>query len=246
MWEIPGHYRKRLAVVYLRQSSPQQVRENEGSRRHQEGQREHALRLGWLPKDILMVDEDLGRSGMSPNRPGYRTVLELIEAGAVGAVLISEVSRAGRDDRVWMDFLILLAAHDVLLIENGVPMDPNDDDQSFVKKIQALTVNRENRMRMTNVHRGRLAKARAGKAVSAPPTGYVAECETRDGRLVKTGRWVKDADAKVRESIDAVFRAFRLGRSLPRAVRLLKQWGVMVPSTRCRRPGGSENGDDIP
>jgi DNA invertase Pin-like site-specific DNA recombinase len=232
MIEIPARYLMRLALHYLRQSTEEQVRKNEGSRLHQEAQRDHALRCGWSPDNIITILDDLGISGLDASRPGYRKILTLIETGTVGAVFISEVGRGGRDDRVWMDFLKLLALHDVLLFENGVPTDPHDDDQVFVKKIQAITVHRENQMRTTNLHRGRLAKARAGKAVSAPPIGYVPVIETRDGVVVKTGAWVKDPDPAVRESLEAVFKAFREGRSLARAVRLLKAWQVKIPSRR--------------
>lgn len=159
-------------------------------------------------------------------------MVEMIESDVVGAVFVSDVSRAGRDAQAWFTFLALLAVHDVLLFENGVPTDPNDDDQVFVKQIQALTVGRENKMRTTNLHRGRLAKARSGKAVSAPPAGYVPVLETRDGIPVKTGAWIKDPDPAVREAVEAVFRAFRQTRSLSKATKLLIAWGVDIPARR--------------
>ncbi len=187
MTDIPARYRKRLAVVYIRQSTERQVRLNEGSRRHQESQVEHAWRHGWRRDDVVVIDCDLGHSGLDVGRRGYS-------------------------------------------FENGIPTDPNDDDQVYVKKIQGLTVSRENKMRIATLHKGRLSKARSGKAVSAPPAGYLAQIETRDGVPVKTGAWMKDPDPIVREAVDAVFRAFRQGRSLARAVRLLKAWGIKVPS----------------
>ncbi len=232
MREIPARYRKRLAIVYIRQSTERQVRFNEGSRRHQEGQLDHALRYGWRREDIVVIDSDLGHSGLDTKRSGYRQMMEMIEGDTVGAVFVSDVSRAGRDAQAWFTFLALLAVHDVLLFENGVPTDPNDDDQVFVKQIQALTVGRENKMRTTNLHLGRLAKARSGKAVSAPPAGYVPVLETRDGIPVKTGAWIKDPDPAVREAVEAVFRAFRQTRSLSKATKLLIALGVEIPARR--------------
>jgi DNA invertase Pin-like site-specific DNA recombinase len=232
MREVPARYRKRLAIVYIRQSTERQVRFNEGSRRHQEGQVDHALRHGWRREDVVVIDRDLAQSGLNAKRRGYRQMVEMIESDTVGAVFVSDVSRAGRDAQTWFTFLALLAVHDVLLFENGVPTDPNDDDQVFVKQIQALTVGRENKMRTTHLHRGRLAKARSGKAVSAPPAGYVPVLESRDGIPVKTGAWIKDPDLAVREAVEAVFRAFREGRSLSKATKLLRQWGVDLPARR--------------
>ena len=40
MQRVPGRHLARLAVIYLRQSTEQQVRQNEGSRQYQEEQRE--------------------------------------------------------------------------------------------------------------------------------------------------------------------------------------------------------------
>ncbi len=49
MQRVPGRHLARLAVIYLRQSTEQQVRQNEGSRQYQEEQREVAVRYGWRP-----------------------------------------------------------------------------------------------------------------------------------------------------------------------------------------------------
>jgi hypothetical protein len=147
-------------------------------------------------------------------------------------MVVAEFARAGRDDRALLDLLVLLAMHDVLLVENGIPMDPKDEDQVLTKKIQGLLASRENTARMLTVHRARLAKARGGQAVSTPPVGYVPEFTTRDGQPVKTGKWKKDPDPKVREAMEAVFRAFEEGGSLPRTVRLLNEWGIKTPSRR--------------
>ena len=86
MIDISARYRTRLAVVYVRQSTEQQVRQNVGSRQHQEAQREQAVALGWRRDDVVMIDDDLGRSGLDLARPGYRRLLELIEGGTVGAL----------------------------------------------------------------------------------------------------------------------------------------------------------------
>jgi len=236
MTRIPARYLARRAVVYLRQSTPQQVRRNEGSRQYQEDQRDLALRYGWHADRIHMIFTDLGLSGMTDDRPGYRELLQLIESGEVGALFISDVSRAGREERAWFDLLDLLIKHDVLLFKGGLCTDPHDDSQAFTTKLEALIVRRENQLRVANMHRGRLAKARLGKAVSPPPIGYLPVYETRDGVPAQTGEWVQDPDPEVRDAILAVFAAFREGRSFRRAVDLLNAQGLRVPARR-GRPG---------
>jgi hypothetical protein len=81
---------------------------------------------------------------------------------------------------------------------------------------------------MGHVLQGRDAKAKRGMPVAAPPAGYVRNAE---------GKWVKDPEAAVRSAIEAVFRAFRQGGSLRKAVDLLFAWGVQLPR-RTRRGVG--------
>jgi DNA invertase Pin-like site-specific DNA recombinase len=235
MQQVPARYLARLAIIYLRQSTQQQVRRNEGSRQYQEEQRDIALRYGWRPNMIRVISRDLGLSGMRADRPGYQEALGLMRTGEAGAFFISDVSRAGREERAWFDLLDLMIQHDVLLIKNGVLTDPNDESQAFVTKIEAVVVRRENQMRLANMHRGRLAKARMGKAVTAPPVGYLRVYETQDGKPVKTGAWRQDEDLAIREAIHAVFAAFQEGRSLRKAVNLLNERGVRMPARRGRK-----------
>src|SRR5437773_9832782 len=102
MTDIPARYLKRLAIVYIRQSTERQVRLNEGSRRHQEAQVEHALRLGWPRENIVVIDCDLGHSGLDLKRRGYRQMVDLIETELAGWILVSDVSRDGLYVHTWL------------------------------------------------------------------------------------------------------------------------------------------------
>jgi DNA invertase Pin-like site-specific DNA recombinase len=55
----------RLALVYVRQSSPQQVLENRESRERQYALAQFAQRLGWPAERVVVIDEDQGQSGRS-------------------------------------------------------------------------------------------------------------------------------------------------------------------------------------
>jgi len=231
---VGDRYLSRLAVVYVRQSTAMQVRQNEGSRQYQEAQRDLALRYGWKPEQVELITEDLGLSGLSPDRPGYCRMLSLIAADRVGGLFVSEISRGGRDEQALFQLFDLLARHDVLLFVDGRPSDPNDDGQMFGKKIEALLAARDNRTRVETLYRGRLAKARHGKAVTQPPVGYVMVYENPNGKPLKTGQWVKDPDARVQRAIEALFETFREERSLPRTARALNAKGVLIPARRGR------------
>ena len=60
-----GHL-DRLAMVYVRQSSPQQVIENRESRERQYALAEFAQRLGWPAERVVIVDEDQGKAASRP------------------------------------------------------------------------------------------------------------------------------------------------------------------------------------
>ena len=94
-----GHLR-RTAVVYVRQSSLHQVRNNLESQRRQYELRDRAAQLGF--QQIELIDEDLGRSGSgSVVRPGFGRLLDWVCKGDVGAVLAIEASRLARNNRDW-------------------------------------------------------------------------------------------------------------------------------------------------
>jgi len=73
---ITASHRERLAVAYLRQSSPAQVRQNTESTARQYALAEEAARLGWEAAKILVIDADLGRSGRSGTaRAGFQELV---------------------------------------------------------------------------------------------------------------------------------------------------------------------------
>ena len=60
----PWHW-QRLAVVYVRQSTPQQVLDHQESTRLQYGLTERAVELGWAAAQVVVIDDDQGKSGTS-------------------------------------------------------------------------------------------------------------------------------------------------------------------------------------
>jgi len=69
--KIGPQHLSRPAVVYVRQSTLDQVRHHHESRRRQYQLAERARGLGW--KEVSVIDEDLGKSGASSlKRTGFR------------------------------------------------------------------------------------------------------------------------------------------------------------------------------
>jgi hypothetical protein len=87
-----------LAIVYVRQSTVAQARQNTESTQRQYGSVGTAAELGWLAEQIVVVDADLGVSGRDAERDGYRQIMARICTGEVGAVFGLEVLRFGRSN----------------------------------------------------------------------------------------------------------------------------------------------------
>ena len=222
--QITVYHLVRLALLYIRQSTEGQVLRNLGSAASQRAQQEYAEAYGWPPDKIKVIDCDLGLSGTgAQHRPGYLQLLDDVRRGLVGAIFVSDATRAGRDAIEWFMLLERCRRHNVLVIANGKVHDPRDDADMLTMRLIATIGEHENNMRRDSMVRARYAEAKRGKAVSRPPSGYIAQ---------PGGTWVKDPDAAAGAAISAVFREFRRWRSLMRTIQALQVQQIMLPRRR--------------
>src|SRR5580704_2822160 len=102
-----SHFGK-LAIVYVRQSSVQQMFDHKESRERQYALADHAASLGWPRERIQVIDEDQGRSGRTvEQRPGFQRLLAEVTMDHVGLVLGLELSRLSRSSKDWYHLLEL-------------------------------------------------------------------------------------------------------------------------------------------
>ncbi len=98
--EITPQHRNRLAVEYRRHSTTSPGPE------HQDSQAHHARTWGWPESAIQVINEDAGRSGSgADNRPGFQRLYRMVEAGQVGLVLVSDLTRLSRSRADLLTFL---------------------------------------------------------------------------------------------------------------------------------------------
>ena len=125
---LPAAVLQRKAVVYVRQSTPQQVQSNLESQRRQYELVEVARRRGFA--DIDVIDDDLGRTASGTvERPGFDRLVAALCAGQVGAVPCLDASRLARNGRDWHHLLELCGLVEARVIDlDGVydPCRPND------------------------------------------------------------------------------------------------------------------------
>ena len=103
----PSHLSRR-ALVYVRQSSLAQVRDNTESTARQYDLVNRAGQLGWPREAIRVVDADLGVSGsVLGQREGFESLVAEVALGQVGIILALEASRLARDNAAWYRLLDL-------------------------------------------------------------------------------------------------------------------------------------------
>src|SRR6266496_3560321 len=108
--KIQEHHRSKPAYIYLRQSTPSQVRHHQESTERQYALREKALELGWSESLIRTLDRDLGKTGTEMSRrEDFKTLVAEVSMGQVGAVFALEVSRLARSNLDWHRLLELCA-----------------------------------------------------------------------------------------------------------------------------------------
>ena len=120
----PDHL-DRLALIYVRQSTPIQVRENTASTARQYDLAGRARDLGWPAERVQVIDQDQGRSGASAaGRDGFQHLVAQVGLGQAGAVLSLEASRLARSCSDWYRLMEICALTDTLVIDEDGVYDP--------------------------------------------------------------------------------------------------------------------------
>jgi DNA invertase Pin-like site-specific DNA recombinase len=131
--KIHDRHLDRLAIVYIRQSSPQQVLENRESRERQYALSDVAARLGWPADRVVVIDEDQGLSGkFSENRSGFQRLLAEVTMDHIGLVLGLELSRLARSCKDWHHLVEVCAVFGTLLYDQDGIYDPNDSNDRLL------------------------------------------------------------------------------------------------------------------
>jgi hypothetical protein len=107
--KVTAAHLARQAILYVRQSSLQQVHEHRESTARQYDLQRRARALGWAPEQLVVIDEDLGLSGASAEaRSGFQRLVAEVGLGRVGLVMGLEVSRIARNSTDWHRLLKII------------------------------------------------------------------------------------------------------------------------------------------
>lgn len=222
----PGHLH-RDAYVYVRQSTLTQVREHTESLERQYELAGRAQALGWPASQVVVIDDDLGRSGADATaREGFKGLVADVGLGKVGIILGIEVSRLARNNADWYQLLDLCALTDTLIADGDGCYHPGDFNDRLVLGLKGTMSEAELHLIRHRLTAGLRHKAAKGELRQGLPVGF---CHDEDDRIVL------DPNEAVREAIATVMRRFDELGSARQVMLTMRDDGLLLP----RRTNGS-------
>jgi DNA invertase Pin-like site-specific DNA recombinase/predicted DNA-binding transcriptional regulator AlpA len=199
--KIKPTHTQRAAIVYVRQSSPAQVKHNRESTARQYALAERASQLGWSPQQVVVIDEDLGRSGASTDkRSGFARLTSEVALGQVGIILSLEVSRLARNNADWYRLLELCGLTDTLLGDNDGVYHPALFNDRLLLGLKGTMSEAELHVIRARLEGGIRNKAARGELRRGLPVGFV--WGEQDGEVLF------HPDEAVTKAIRTVFERF--------------------------------------
>jgi DNA invertase Pin-like site-specific DNA recombinase len=191
----------RTGLVYIRQSSLAQVRNNTESTARQYGLADEAVRLGWPRSQVEVIDADLGLSGRSADgRSGFKDLVSRVCLGEVGAIFGLEVSRLARSSADLSRLLELARLTDTLVVDSDGIYDLANFNDRLLLGLKGTMSEAELHFLTSRMNGAKLAAAERGELHFPLPVGLVYDDE---------GNTIVDPDAEVQAAVTDVFSAFR-------------------------------------
>lgn len=218
--KIRDHHRDQLAVVYVRQSTQQQIVDHPESLARQYSMADKAVALGWAKERIVVIDEDQGLSARSAEgRSGFQRLLAEVTMEHVGLVLGLEMSRLARSSKDGHHLLDLCAVFGTLLADQDGIYDPADPNDRLLLGLRGTISEVELHTMRNRLERGILNKAERGELFLHVPVGYVK---------LPSGGIAFDPDEQVRLVVRLIFEKFQELGSVHGVFRYLRRHNILV------------------
>jgi DNA invertase Pin-like site-specific DNA recombinase len=218
--KITGMHLSKIGYVYIRQSTPRQLIENNESTMRQYGLKQKLLDFGWPQGQIKIIDQDLGKSGAnSSGRDGFQTLVADVSNGLVGAVACLECSRLSRDSEDWIRLTKFCAFTNTLLIDADGVYDPNNFNDSLLLGLKGTMSEAELHFLRERMQGGLMHKVKRGDLKFPIPIGYI-----HDGNQI-----IKDPDIEIQKVVDLCFDVFRRRGAANRVVEHFKINNLKFP-----------------
>src|SRR5437667_11382099 len=220
--DIAGHHRSRLALIYVRQSSPHQVLHHPESQHRQRSFQQRAADLGWPAERISVIDEDLGQSATKryQDRTGFQNMVAEAALGHLGIILSLELSRLSRSNQDWYHLLDICAVTRTLLADEEGLYDPEAYNDRLLLGLKGTMSEAEIHIMKQRLVEAMHSKAKRGEFCFRLPPGYEWD---------EAGRMVKTPDEQVRSAIELMFARFEQWGTIHRVQSSMSEDGLQVP-----------------
>lgn len=216
----PGHL-ARKAVIYVRQSTPNQVLTNRESLSRQYALKKRATGLGWHADDVEVIDSDLGfTASEASHREGFKELTARVTLGRVGIVLSSEVTRLSRNCSDWYPLLDICGYKGTLIADHDGVYDPATVNGRLVLGLKGTLSEMELHAISSRMRAGIMSKAERGELALKLPTGLARD---------EHGLVHKDPNLEVQDRISLVFESFMRLRSANKVLLFFNEGGLLVP-----------------
>src|SRR5215472_1887835 len=224
---ITTTHRAKLAYIYVRQSSPGQVRHHQESTELQYRLVERAISFGWPRERVQVIDDDLGKSGTSSkDRLGFQNLIAEVGLGKAGLVMSLDASRLARNNRDWHQLLELCSLFGVLIADGERLYDPQAYHDRLLLGLSGIMSEAELHQIKVRLHQGERQKAARGELRMSLPVGLT---QNRDSGVTF------NPDEEVQERLRLVFARFRELHSA-KAVVQSASWQVACPGSTATWP----------
>lgn len=211
----------RLAIVYVRQSSPHQVREHRESTALQYALVDRAIDLGFHANQVIVIDEDQAQSGTSiVARTGFQRLLTEVSNDKVGLILGIEMSRLARSCKDWHALLEICAIYQTLLLDTDGVYDPSDHNDRLLLGLKGTMSEAELHLLRNRMYRGLCNKAERGEVLNHAPIGYIRTLNDN---------FVIDPDEAVQCEVRSIFERFTKWGSISGLLKSLVHDEVQIP-----------------
>lgn len=216
----PSHL-ERQALVYVRQSTPQQALSNQESLRLQYALRQRAIDCGWPADRVTVIDSDVGMTGSTAEgRTGFQELVSRVSLGQAGIIFAYDVTRLARNCSDWYQLLDLCGFRQCLIGDHDGIYDPASINGRLLLGLKGQISELELHTIRARLNAGLLNKAQRGELVVSLPVGY----EFDELRQV-----IKQADQEVQSRITLIFVTFLRRRSLGGVVRYFNERNLLIP-----------------
>ena len=179
---------------------------------------------------------DDGYTGTNFNRPDYNRLKADIMEGRIGAVLVKDLSRLGRD-YVGMGYCIeeLFPTYGVRFIAMTDGVDSNEGMNDIIpfKNIMNEMYAKDISKKVRSAHK---IRGQLGIPLGQPPYGYIKDPENKN-------RWIVDQEAS--KIVKRIFRMFLDGKGAETIAHALSEDHILYPTEYWRTKGINRGGKKV-